>query len=128
MITLPLWVRWALIGLAAALVYFQGRSDGRNQAAAKALAQVARIAAAADAARNRIDRVGAQFAQLRATQSSDFREIRNETIRIIERPAYRAVCVDPDGVGLLDRAAAAANREPAGASPDATAEAAESAP
>lgn len=37
------------------------------------------------------------------------REIYHESQKVIERPVYRNKCVDADGVGLLDRAAATAN-------------------
>ncbi|WP_313228567.1 hypothetical protein [Sphingobium yanoikuyae] len=40
------------------------------------------------------------------------REIYHESQKVIERPVYRNVCLDADGVGLLDRAAATANGEP----------------
>jgi len=40
------------------------------------------------------------------------REIYNESQKVVERPVYRTVCLDADGVGLLDRAAATANGEP----------------
>ena len=39
------------------------------------------------------------------------REIYHESQKVIERPVYSSVCVDADGVGLLDRAAATANSE-----------------
>ena len=39
------------------------------------------------------------------------REIYHESQKVVERPVYRSVCVDADGVGLLDRAAATANSE-----------------
>lgn len=42
-------------------------------------------------------------------RQADVREIYHETQKVIERPVYRNVCVDADGVGLLDRAAATAN-------------------
>jgi hypothetical protein len=52
-------------------------------------------------------------------RQADVREIYHESQEIIERPVYRDVCIDGDGVGLLDRAAAVANGqsviEPAGA-------------
>lgn len=40
------------------------------------------------------------------------REIYHESQKVINRPVYRNVCLDSDGVGLLDRAAATANGEP----------------
>jgi hypothetical protein len=39
------------------------------------------------------------------------REIYHESQKVIERPIFRSKCVDADGVGLLDRAAATANSE-----------------
>lgn len=51
----------------------------------------------------------AQTAEI-ARQGS-VREIYHESQKVIERPVYRSVCVDADGVGLLDRAAATANSE-----------------
>lgn len=56
-------------------------------------------------------------ASAQAHQSAEYarqanvREIYHESQKVIERPVYRNVCVDADGVGLLDRAAAAANGE-----------------
>lgn len=44
-------------------------------------------------------------------RQANVREIYRETQKVIERPVYRNVCVDADGVGLLDRAAAIANGE-----------------
>lgn len=59
------------------------------------------------------------------TRQAKVREIHRETLKVIDRPIYRNVCIDTDGVGLLDRAAAIANGEgvagPAGLAP-ATAE------
>ncbi len=37
------------------------------------------------------------------------REITREVPKIIDRPVYRSVCIDADGVRLLDRAVEAAN-------------------
>jgi len=44
-------------------------------------------------------------------RQGNVREIYNETQKVIEKPVYRNLCVDADGVGLLDRAAATANSE-----------------
>lgn len=44
-------------------------------------------------------------------RQGNVREIYNETQKIIEKPIYRNLCVDADGVGLLDRSAATANSE-----------------
>ena len=44
-------------------------------------------------------------------RQGNVREIYNETQKVIEKPVYRNLCVDADGVSLLDRAAATANSE-----------------
>jgi hypothetical protein len=51
------------------------------------------------------DRLAAAEGQRRET----VREIYREVPTIVDRPVYRTVCSDDDGVSLLDRAAAAAN-------------------
>lgn len=105
--------------IAAALIagaYVQGRSDGRAVMASKALEQVKLVQIAADKSRIRIDGAVALLASAQSGQATEFREINRETIRVIDRPVYRVTCVDADGVGLLDRARAAANRDLAGAS------------
>lgn len=43
------------------------------------------------------------------TRQSNVREIYHDTQKVIERPVYRNVCIDADGVRLLGRAAATAN-------------------
>lgn len=44
-------------------------------------------------------------------RQGNVREIYHESQKVIERPVYRTTCIDSDGVGLLDRAAATANGE-----------------
>lgn len=44
-------------------------------------------------------------------RQGNVREIYRESQKIVDRPVYRNVCIDADGVGLLDRAAATANSE-----------------
>ncbi|MES2173300.1 MAG: hypothetical protein V4523_05065 [Pseudomonadota bacterium] len=44
-------------------------------------------------------------------RQSNVREIYHESQKIVDRPVYRNVCIDDDGVGLLDRAAATANSD-----------------
>lgn len=43
------------------------------------------------------------------TRQANVREIYHESQKVVERPVYRNVCVDADGVSLLDRAADVAN-------------------
>ncbi len=58
-----------------------------------------------------IDAATARYQSAEYARQDTVREIYRETQSIIDRPVYRNVCIDADGVGLLDRAAAAANGE-----------------
>lgn len=68
---------------------------------------------AADAERAKLQ--GQIDAAAIASQSKEYarqqstREITHETLKIIEKPVYRNVCIDADGVRLLDHAQAVAN-------------------
>lgn len=105
-----------LAALAGAYAY--GRSDGR------ALERDARVRAekALVAERDRRTAALAQADSNAATaeieRQTTTREIRHEVERIIDRPVYRNVCIDADGLRILDNATAAANgddpRAPAG--------------
>lgn len=105
--------------------FFYGTSMGR---AAEVAAQK-RADDAADAVRQQLQ--GQIDAAAIAAQNKEYqrqasvREIHNETIKIIDRPVYRNVCIDADGVRLLDHAAATANGEggtaPVGTAADAAA-------
>lgn len=99
--------------------FFYGTSVGaaQEQAAQKR---------ADDAARAERDRLQGQIdASTERNQAAEYarqtnvREIYHESRKVIERPVYRNVCIDADGVGLLDRAASIANgagiARPAGA-------------
>ncbi|MFN3795885.1 MAG: hypothetical protein ACK4S5_00190 [Sphingobium yanoikuyae] len=91
--------------------FFYGASVGRAQEqAAQKRADVAEQAAT--------DKLqGLMDASTQVAQTAEFarqgnvREIYHESQKVIEKPVYRNVCVDADGVGLLDRAAATANNE-----------------
>lgn len=104
----------ALVGTVAALAaggtaYVHGIRVG----IAQEQAAQARAAKAADKVRDQVQGaidVSAQRHQ--ATEydrQSSVREIYHESEKIVERPVFRSVCIDADGVGLLDRAAATAN-------------------
>lgn len=99
------------LALIAALggAYAYGRSDGR------ALERDARVKAekALVAERDRRTTALAQADSTAATaeieRQTTTREIRHEVERIIDRPVYRNVCIDADGLRILDNATAAAN-------------------
>jgi len=93
-------------------VYFKGRAAGAASVEAKYDKALAKARAALAKGQAKIDSLESATATARATQDQESRSITHETLRIVERPVYRTVCVDADGVGLLDRAAANANRTP----------------
>jgi hypothetical protein len=104
----------ALVGaLAACLAGIGGFAYGTRVGVAQEQAAQKRADDAADAEREKLQ--GQIDAGAQAHQSSEYarqanvREIYHDTQKIIERPVYRNVCIDADGVGLLDRAADVAN-------------------
>lgn len=117
MIPLPPKAWLGIAGAAALLAshgyaYFKGRGDGSAAVQAKYSRAIGKAQEAMRKAQTRIDGIGAVAAVAAADQQQETRSIYHETLRVIERPIYRTVCVDADGVGLLDRAAANANRTP----------------
>ena len=77
-----------------------------------------RLAEKADQVRTTLDTLAGQAAAAQRDQQTSTKDIYHEAIRIVDRPVYRNLCVDADGVGLLDRAAAVANRGFAFSPPD----------
>ncbi|MFT3967098.1 MAG: hypothetical protein QM690_14555 [Sphingobium sp.] len=71
-----------------------------------------------------IDASATQHQSAEYARQEQVREIYRETNTITERPIYSSICVDADGVRLLDRAAAVANGEPVAAPAGGTGEAA----
>ncbi|MBB6191516.1 hypothetical protein FHS51_001743 [Sphingobium wenxiniae] len=91
--------------------YFHGVSMGVSQEqAAQKRADDAREAER-QKLQGQIDASNERFQAGEYARQSAVREIYHESQKVIERPVYRNVCVDADGVGLLDRAAATANRD-----------------
>lgn len=116
----------ALAGaLAACLSGIGGFFYGASVGVAQEQAAQRRADHAADIVRQRLQ--GQIDASAERSQSAEYarqtnvREIYHESQKVIERPVYRNVCIDADGVRLLDRAADIANgagiTEPAGAAP-----------
>lgn len=112
---------WAILGggiAAIALlagVYWFGRGDGQAIEQAKQAAAARAVAEERQLREARVDQVGAGAVQAEAARSSTMTEVRHEIERItVDRPVYRNVCIDADGVHALDRAAAAANGEDPG--------------
>lgn len=114
--------------LAACLAGIGGFAYGARVGAEQEQAAQLRATRAADAERQKLESqiddstMRAQSAEL--NRQGAVREIYHDSQKIIERPVYRNICIDGDGVSLLDRAAATANSESVGASagaPDALA-------
>lgn len=106
----------ALAGaLAACVAGIGGFAYGTRVGTAQEVASQKRADDAARAVREQLQGkidAGAELHQsAEYARQANVREIYHETQKIIERPVYRNVCVDADGVGLLDRAAAIANGE-----------------
>jgi len=105
-----------LLSVAAGLGgYFHGLDAGKMRQRAVMQKQVDAAHAAREATQQKMEQ--AALRQLEADQSRKnmHREIVRENLKIIERPVYRTVCIDDDGLRLLDAAAANANGESAGA-------------
>lgn len=115
--------------LAACLTGIGGFAYGVRVGTAQEQAAEHRAQAKADKVRGELQsQIDASAQQHQANQNArqaGVREIYHDSQKIIERPVYGTVCVDADGVGLLDRAAATANGEglaPAAGAPAGAAE------
>lgn len=110
-----LYLGGALVAIAMlAAAYLFGRSDGK----AIEVAAQARVEAAVKVEREqretKLDLVGGAAATKETARVENVREIYRESHTITERPVYRNVCVDADGMRLLDQAANVANGEDPG--------------
>lgn len=103
--------------------YAFGRADGRDIEQGKQAASERAVRAEAELRTTKLGagETAAQTAEAQRQQS--VREVYRETNTITERPVYRNVCVDADGVRALEKAAAIANGvdpgKPAGETSDA---------
>lgn len=101
-------------GLAAlltshALSYSKGESAGRHKAEASYAKALREATDKLDAKSAAIERMTSE--QLLADQAREIthKEIIRESVQIIDRPVYRSVCIDADGLRLLDQIAGNAN-------------------
>ena len=102
----------ALVMLASLTApYFYGVRVGiaQEQAAQKRANDAARVEA--EKIQRQIDADAQSYQGHEYERQAHVREITRESQTIIERPIYRNVCIDADGVQLLDRASALANGE-----------------
>lgn len=99
------------IGVLLAIIgaFFYGRSVGYDDC------QNEHFKAAAAAQEKREKQIGqaqandAKSAEADVQRETIVREITREVPKVIDRPVYRNVCVDVDGVRLIERAVEAAN-------------------
>lgn len=108
--------------------YLYGRSDGAaierdkqsaiEKATAKLRAQREQL----------VDQLSGVAAAQQAERQAKVREIIRESRTVTERPVYRNVCIDADGVQLLDRSAASANGADPGIAASGTGESAPAPP
>lgn len=109
----------ALIGAVVAVAllaaaYIAGRRDGRAIADGKQAAIEKAVKAERDKRETAVATTEAAGAAKETDRQEKVREIYRETNTVTERPVYRNVCVDADGVRLLDRATAIANGDDPG--------------
>ena len=99
--------------LAACLTGAAGFTYGTSVGAAQEQAAQRRADAARDAERaklqGQIDASTERHQSAEHSRQNNVRTIYHESQKIVDRPVYRTLCVDADGVALLDRAAATAN-------------------
>jgi hypothetical protein len=93
----------------------EGKSQERLAIANEIAAAQVATDAAATALQAKIDQLAAQATQSATARQSAVKENRNASQSVLARPVYRTVCVDADGVRLLDQAADIANGHPPGA-------------
>ena len=115
---------WAVLGGGLAAIallagaYVVGRGDGQAIEQGKQATAARAVAEERAAREQRVDQVGAGAVQAEAQRTNTMTEVRHEIERItVDRPVYRNVCIDADGVRALDHAAAAANGEDPGIGP-----------
>lgn len=118
-----LW-HYAAAGLAALAVGFTSGWQVRSwKADADEQDRAEMQAKAAHAQRERADRAAEQYETGRATAEARERVVVKEVRRVVEKPVYRDVCLDADGLRVLadDVAASNARRRLAPAVPAASA-------
>lgn len=99
----------ALAALAGLGGYAHGVDVGSQRERAATFEQVNKANEARDRLRVQIEQAAIRHMEADQNRQSTQREIVRESVKIVDRPVYRNVCIDGDGVRLLDRAADAAN-------------------
>lgn len=99
----------ALAALAGLGGYAHGVDVGSQRERAATFEQVNKANEARDRLRVQIEQAAILHLEADQSRQTTQREIVRESVKIVDRPVYRTVCIDGDGVRLLDRAADAAN-------------------
>lgn len=94
---------------AAAGGFIKGEEHAQAKTDQAALHQLTNALSERDAKQKTIDTLESAAQARENDRQTQVREITREIPEIISRPVYRNVCVDADGVRLLDKARAAAN-------------------
>ncbi|HEX7873044.1 MAG TPA: hypothetical protein VF475_09045 [Sphingobium sp.] len=98
----------AALGLLIAAFFF-GRHVGTTEEEARYLRDEKKAAAKVEATIVDAQAQDAVSAAADVHRETIVREITREVPKIIDRPVYRNVCIDADGVRLIERAVATAN-------------------
>lgn len=105
-------------GIAALLLissaYLVGRHDGATIEIGKQAAVEAAVRKEEAKRQDLVDRGALAGAERETQRQASVKELYHETERVVERPVYRNVCDDADGLRILDQAAAVANGEDPG--------------
>ncbi|HAV3732287.1 TPA: hypothetical protein JIE78_000657 [Acinetobacter baumannii] len=110
--------RWSLIIVLSILYLVQigytNHLAGKiNQADQKCLSQIQKIEKknleALAEKQNQINKVSAEYEQVKAEQSTKVETITREVQKIVERPVYKSSCVDDAGVQQLNELIKAGN-------------------
>lgn len=88
--------------------FFEGKHVAQGEAAREKLGQLVQALNERDAKQKQIDQLEKAATQREQDRQVEVRNVYTEIPKLIDRPVYRNVCVDGDGVRLLDRAQAAA--------------------
>lgn len=100
----------AIVGLIALIgAFFYGQSIGVAKTEARYLKAAQKVSAASERLIRSAKAQQEAAARIEARRQSTMREIIREATTIIERPVYRADCIDADGLRLINRAVEAAN-------------------
>lgn len=104
------WLITGVAGLAALIgAFFFGRSTGIDHERARNLAALEKGRKAIEQSIAQVQAVDRARVEQEGQRQTIVREIYREVPKILDRPVYRNVCVDADGVRIIRRAVAAAN-------------------